>query len=94
MAQRAPTIGFDKVALDEARHMSRGPRMTPELCATLKQHIPLLNTTATRMTIPETTTPTTTKNRILHVAGALGMPAMVRKIPGGLLFWRSTDEEL
>ena len=34
------------------------------------------------------------KHRILRVAAALGMLVTVRKVPGGLLFWRSTDEDL
>jgi hypothetical protein len=34
------------------------------------------------------------KNRILCVAAALGIPVTVRRVPGGLLFWRSIDEDL
>jgi hypothetical protein len=34
------------------------------------------------------------KNRILRVAGDLNIAMTVRKVPGGLLFWRSTDEDL
>jgi hypothetical protein len=33
------------------------------------------------------------KNR-LRVAATLGMAITIRKVPGGLLFWRSTDEDL
>ena len=50
--------------------------------------------TATRVTTPEGTSPTTMKNRILRVAAELGVPVTIRKVPGGLIFWRSTDEDL
>ena len=73
--------------------MSRGPRMDPELYHALKQKIQSLNTTAIRMTTPEGTSPTTMKNRILRVAAELGVPVTVRKVPGGLIFWRSSEED-
>jgi hypothetical protein len=94
MAQRSPTIEFEDVTLDEARRMTRGPRMDPELDHTLKEKIQALNTTATRMTLPEGTSPSTMKNRILRVAAELGIPIGIRRVPGGLIFWRSTDEDL
>ena len=34
------------------------------------------------------------KNRILRVAEELRIPVTIRKVPGGLIFWRSTDEDL
>jgi len=34
------------------------------------------------------------KNRILRVAAEMGIPVTIRRVPGGLLFWRSTDEDL
>jgi len=52
-----------------------------------------LDNTATRITIPEGTSPTTMKNRILRVAVELGIAVTIRKVPGGLLFWRSTEED-
>lgn len=94
MAQQSPTIAFDDIPLDEVRRMGRGPRMDPELYHALKQKIQSLDTTATRMIIPEGTNPTTMKNRILRVAAELGMPVTIRKVPGGLIFWRSTDEDI
>jgi len=45
------------------------------------------------MALPEGTNPTTMKNRILRVAAELNVPVTVRKVPGGLLFWRSTEED-
>jgi hypothetical protein len=93
VAQRLPTIEFEDVPLAEARRMSRGPRMDPELYQALEEKIQSLGNTATRLTIPEGTNPTTMKNRILRVAAELSIPVTVRKVPGGLLFWRSTAED-
>jgi hypothetical protein len=93
MAQPSSPIQFEDVSLEEVRRMGRGPRIDPELYRALQQKIPSLDTTAARMTIPEGTSPTTMKHRILRVAAELGMPVTIRKVPGGLLFWRSTDED-
>ena len=68
--------------------------MDPELYHALKEKIQSLDNTATRLTIPEGTSTTTMKNRILRVAAELGIPVTIRRVPGGLLFWRSTDEDL
>jgi hypothetical protein len=93
MAQQSPSIHFEDIPIDEARHIGRGPRMDPALYFAFKEKIQSLDNTATRITIPEGTSPTTMKNRILRVAAELGMPVTIRKVPGGLLFWRSTDED-
>jgi hypothetical protein len=68
--------------------------MDPELYQALKQKLQSLDTTATRLTIPEGISQTTMKNRILRVAAELGIAVTIRRVPGGLLFWRSTDEDL
>jgi hypothetical protein len=34
------------------------------------------------------------KRYLLRLAAALNMPLTVRRITGGLLFWRSTNEDL
>jgi hypothetical protein len=94
MTQSTPAIQFEDIPLAEARRMSRGPRMPPEPYRALKEKIESLDNTATRLTIPEGTSTATMKHRILQVAAELGIPVMVRKVPGGLLFWRSTDEDL
>jgi hypothetical protein len=94
MAQQPPAIHFEDIPLAEARTMGRGPRMDPELYQALKGKIQSLDNTATRITISEGTSPTTMKNRILRVAGELKTPLTIRKVPGGLLFWRSTAEDL
>jgi hypothetical protein len=94
MAERPPTIEFEDMPLDQARGMSRGPRMDPELSHALTQKIQSLGITATRIALPDGTNPTTMKNRILRVAAELSMPVTVRKVRGGLLFWRSTDDDI
>jgi hypothetical protein len=94
MAQQPPSIEFQDIPLDEARRMSRGSRMNPELYNALKDKIQSLDATAARMTVPEGTSLTTMKNRILRVSEELGIPVTIRRVPGGLLFWRSTDEDL
>jgi hypothetical protein len=94
MADHSSPIQFEDIPLDEARRMGRGPRMDPQLYQELKTRIPALSSHAVRMAIPEGTSPTTMKNRILRVAEELGVPVTIRKVPGGLLFWRSTDEDI
>jgi hypothetical protein len=94
MAQRASSIACEDVPLDAARRISRGPRIDPELYDALKQNIQSLENTATRMPLPEATSPTTMKNRMLHVAAELGIPVTIRRVPRGLIFWRSTNEDL
>jgi hypothetical protein len=31
---------------------------------------------------------------ILRIARELNVPVTVRKVPGGVIFWRSTDEDV
>jgi hypothetical protein len=94
MTESLPQIQFEDVPIDIARAIGRGPRMDPGLYHTFKDKIQSLDNTATRITLPEGTTSITMKNRILRVAAELKVPVTVRKIPGGLLFWRSTDEDV
>jgi len=89
-----PPIHFEDIPLAEARTMSRGPRMAPELYHALKDKIQSLDNTATRLTLPEGTSPSTMRNRILRVAGELKISVTIRRVPGGLLFWRSTAEDV
>jgi hypothetical protein len=65
MAEPPPPIQFEDVPLNEARRMSRGPRMDPELYHALKEKLPSLDDTATRLRVPEGTSVTTMKARIL-----------------------------
>jgi hypothetical protein len=94
MAQPPPPIHFEDIPLAQARTMGRGPRMDPELYQAVKGKIQSLDNTATRLTVREGTSVTTMKNRILRVAAELGMPITVRRVPGGLVFWRSTQEDI
>ena len=94
MAEPLPPIQFEDIPLAQARTMGRGPRMNPELYHALKEKIESLGNTATRVTFPEGTSPTTMKNRLLRVAAELRILVTIRKVPGGLLFWRSTDEDV
>jgi hypothetical protein len=72
MAQRHPTIACEDVPLDEARRMSREPRMP----------------------LPVGTRLRTMKNRILRRDAQRGIPIIIRRVPRGLLLYRSTDEDL
>jgi hypothetical protein len=94
MAEQPPSFQFEDLPLEEARIMGRGPRMDPQLYHALKGKIESLDNNATRLTLPEGTNPNTMKNRILRVASEIKIPVTVRRVPGGLLFWRSTTEDL
>jgi hypothetical protein len=94
MAVDASPIQFEDIPLAEARTMGRGPRMDPQLYRALKEKIASLENMATRIRVPEGMSRSTMKNRILRVAAELNTPVTVRRVPGGLLFWRSTDEDI
>jgi hypothetical protein len=94
MAEHPPSFQFADVPLDEARRMGRGPRMEPELYQELRTRIQSLSDQAVRMTIPDGTSQNTMKNRILRVAAELNIPVTIRRVPGGVIFWRSTDEDI
>jgi hypothetical protein len=92
--EQHPSFQFEDVPLEEAHRMGRGPRMDPVLYKTLREKIQSLDNTAARMVLPEGATPAAMKNRILRVAAELGIPVTIRRLPGGLLFWRSTDDDI
>jgi hypothetical protein len=94
MVEHPLPIQFEDVPLEEARRMGRGPRMEMQLYQALRTRIESLSGQAVRMTIPEGTSTATMKNRLQRVAAELGIPLTIRRVPGGLLFWRSTDEDL
>jgi hypothetical protein len=85
---------FEDIPIDVARRMGHGPRMDPELYHAIREKIQSLDSTATRIALPEGTSPATMKNRLVRIATELGIPVTIRKVPGGLLFWRSTDEDV
>ncbi len=94
MAEQSPSLQSEDVPLEEARRMGRGPRMDPQLYQELRTRMQSLSNQAVRMAVPDGISPNSMKNRITRVATELGIPVTVRKVPGGLLFWRSTDEDL
>jgi hypothetical protein len=94
MAEPLPSIQFEDVPLDEARRMGRGPRMEPMLYDTLRQKIQSLSTDATRIHLGPEMTPTRMKTYLQAIARDLNVPITIRRVPGGLLFWRSSEEDL
>jgi hypothetical protein len=91
---RAAPIQFEDIPLDEARRMGRGPRIEPMLYETLRHKIQSLSTDATRIHLGPEITPTRMKNYLQAIARDLNVPITIRRVPGGLLFWRSSDEDL
>src|SRR5919108_3399055 len=94
MAEQPPRIQFEDVPLDEARRMGRGPRMEPLLYDTLRKKIQSLTDQAARIRFGPEIRPERMKNYILRIAREVGVPVTIRKVPGGLLFWRSTDDDI
>ena len=74
MADQAPSFQFEDIPIEEARKIGRGPRMDPEIYHALKENIQSLDNTASRMSLPDGTSPTTMKNRILRVAAEPNIP--------------------
>ena len=73
MVDSLPLIQFEDVPIEIARAIGRGPRMDPGIYHTFKENIQSLNNTATRLTLPEGTSPTTMKNRLLRVAAEVSV---------------------
>jgi hypothetical protein len=94
MAQQPSPIEFEYIPLAHARQLARGPRLDPELSQTLKSKIQSLSAQAIRMTLPEGVRFLTMKNRILRIAAEIKPPVTIRRLAGGLTFWRSTDEDI
>jgi hypothetical protein len=94
MAEQPPNFQFEDVPLDEARRMGRGPRMEPMLYDTLRQKIQALSSEAVRIHLGPEIRPERMKNYILRMARDLNVPVTVRRVPGGVIFWRSSEEDL
>ncbi len=92
--EQPPSFQFEDVPLDEARRMSRGPRMEPMLYETLRQKIQSLSGEAVRIHLGPEITPQRMKSYLLRIARDLNVPVTVRRVPGGLLFWRASEEDL
>ena len=93
MADDKPDMEFEDIPLEEARRMGRGPRMEPLLYDTLRTKIQALSTEATRIRLRPEIRPDRMKNYLLRIAQELNVPVTVRKIPGGVVFWRATEED-
>jgi hypothetical protein len=93
MANPSP-IAFEDVPLDDARRMGRGPRMEPLLYETLRTKIQSLTDHAVQIRLGPEITPQRMKNYLLRIARELNVPVTVRKVPDGVLFWRSSDEDV
>jgi hypothetical protein len=91
MAEQPPNFQFEDVPLDEARRMGRGPRMEPMLYDTLRQKIQALSSEATRIHLGPEIRPERMKNYLLRIARELNVPVTVRRVPGGVIFWRSSE---
>src|SRR6266550_8654682 len=94
MADQPPSFQFEDVPLEEARRMGRGPRMEPMLYDTLRQKIQSLSSEAVRIHLGPEIRPERMKNYILRIARELNVPIKVRRVPGGVIFWRSSEEDL
>ena len=94
MADQPPSFQFEDVPLDEARRMGRGPRIEPMLYDTLRQKMQSLSNEAVRIHLGPEIRPERMKNYILRIARELNVPVTVRRVPGGIIFWRSSEEDL
>ncbi|MDQ3830534.1 MAG: hypothetical protein M3361_14770 [Candidatus Tectomicrobia bacterium] len=61
---------------------------------TLRTKIQSLSGEATRIHLGPEITPQRMKSYILRIARNVQIPVTVRCVPGGLLFWRSSEEDL
>jgi hypothetical protein len=91
MADQSSSFQFEDVPLDEARRMGRGPRMEPMLYDTLRQKIQSLSSEAVRIHLGPEIRPERMKNYLLRIARELNVPVTVRRVPGGVIFWRSSE---
>jgi hypothetical protein len=94
MADQSSPIQFEDVPLDQARRMSRGPRMEPMLYDTLRQKIQALSGEAVRIHLGPEIRPERMKTYLLRIGRELNVPVTVRRVPGGVIFWRSTVEDI
>jgi len=93
MAEEPPGIKFEDVPLEQARHMGRGPRMDPMLYDTLRKKIQALYDDAVRIRLGTEITQQRMRNYTRRIARELNGRVTVRRVPGGVIFWRSSDED-
>jgi hypothetical protein len=93
MADQCP-IHFDDVPMEQARRTGRGPRMEPLLYDTLKTKIQALSDDAVRIRLGPEIAPQRMRNYLLRIGQELNVPVTVRRVAGGVIFWRSSDEDV
>jgi hypothetical protein len=59
-----------------------------------RKKIQALTTEITRIRLGPEISPTRMRNYILRIGRELGVPATVRRVPAGVIFWRSSHEDL
>ena len=94
MADQSSPFQFEDVPIDEAHRMGRKPRMEPMLYETLRTKIQSLSSDAVRIHLGPEITLQRMKRYLLRIARELQIPVMIRRAPGGLIFWRSREEDL
>jgi hypothetical protein len=93
MADQSPPIQFEDVPLEQARLLGRGPRMEPLLYDTLTKRIQALSADAVLVRLGPEIRPERMRRSIQRIAHELNVPVTVRRVAGGVIFWRATAEE-
>jgi hypothetical protein len=93
MADQSSPSEFEDIPMEQARLMGRGPRMEPLLYDTLKTKIQSLTDYAVQIRLRPEITQQRMRNYLLRIARELNVPVTVRKVSGGVIFWRSSDED-
>jgi hypothetical protein len=68
--------------------------MEPMLYDTLRTKIQSLSSEAVRIHLGPAIRPQRMKSYILRIARELNIPVTIRRVPGGVIFWWSSDEDL
>jgi hypothetical protein len=93
MVDRSSPIQFEDIPLDEARRMGCWPRIDPEPVSRPPAETPILGQHRCPHGHPRGYQPNHDEKPHPPRSCTLGMPVTIRKVPGGLLFWPSTDED-
>jgi hypothetical protein len=67
--------------------------MEPMRYETLRQKMQTLSSAAVRIRLGPEITPTRMKHDLRHIARELHVPITIRRVPGVLPFWRSSEED-
>ena len=93
MAEEGPSIYFEDVPLEEARRIGRGPRLEPRLYDSLRQKLQALSTGAVRLRLGPELTPAQMARYVRAIAHQLEIPVVTRRVPGGIVFWRASEDD-